>query len=1010
MRARVLFIISFILLAISPARATEDGVSLSTPTAQIQADLQLLQRIAGPDWPRYATPEGWLTPKGRDLVDKYRAQQTAWGRLPAVSKLDLPRKNLEQAHSSLADFFDGDWQSRAVVRNGQVYSVQGTRGNVTVEAGQFGIGSQSVLLDTPSPYFSVTSDSHSDPHSRHLDTRVASQLGWIELNSRLFADRGPAIPNSPAILETLQRLGLSSDQVTQFADNNLSYSNAPQTASMLFGSAVVQAGRAYALAGPFDAAWAVGDVTRIVHIALNTAGDATGSLRWRGPGTSVELHGGLAANVSAVDSHVIAEAAAGKPKLGFILQPAPHATVALRGQIPGSETSYSISQSARFNPDTTVKETHGSLWTTVGQRVLSFSGLYSIEQGESIGFRRKKIRAQVTADLDKSDEYHQGGQYQAYVSAGSDQIEYGTAQVDSKSVIAGLEIQLGADSRVAVEQFFNHRRMSLTEIPPDLQEAVKQFGFALGQGVMAQNSAGVVQAMLNAGSPPPAAPPSAAPLAAAPSAAAPSPAAPSFSAPPTLIGQVTMLASTLAQLDPQTVDSMFKQLNAQNLNPTQKAAVATFAQLALATLPQGSPQQQALGDVVAQNVGTTTLSPTMSTYGQQHSPDLAALATLLSDADLWKSVLIRYGRTAAIKVLAKKGSIGIPVMGTKIKIQLNAAEFVGMIVAVNSWLDPLAPAKASDVHGMALRLAAKQLGLAPSQANPEAIAQKVSALTGQQTMRIIAQQNYNGPYNPQKTADQIFTTLTPSQQASMGPNASKLLALLPPANSTPAEVNSFMHSQMSEVVGQYLQAQNPGLAQQVSQALALAESIAVQETNMLLLQLMLAAEEFDRVTVDHGVKIPDLNVQFAQHSLDTLIEREHGPAEDMQKMCTRAAALAVEDGQKRLREQFKEYGRSRLAALQAGPAWPRGLRLAVDEDAWPGMLAAYDADPIFSLIDCIARRFPAGQVTLKYDPAAPAASVWKDPTGVWITLPRPNPKMSGDSESILDGLDDKISP
>lgn len=137
-----------------------------------------------------------------------------------------------------------------------------------------------------------------------------------------------------------------------------------------------------------------------------------------------------------------------------------------------------------------------------------------------------------------------------------------------------------------------------------------------------------------------------------------------------------------------------------------------------------------------------------------------------------------------------------------------------------------------------------------------------------------------------------------------------------------------------------------------------------REINRLALQIMLAAETLNELSVDKGERIADLNVRGLIGSFGRLDERSrrdgrevlHRAAEDLR------AELAAQD--ESLRAELAEYGSARLAWLEAQPAWPAGVTIAVRPEDWPELLAVYGDANLFDLIlRCKARlaaAHPAG--------------------------------------------------
>lgn len=146
-----------------------------------------------------------------------------------------------------------------------------------------------------------------------------------------------------------------------------------------------------------------------------------------------------------------------------------------------------------------------------------------------------------------------------------------------------------------------------------------------------------------------------------------------------------------------------------------------------------------------------------------------------------------------------------------------------------------------------------------------------------------------------------------------------------------------------------------------------------REMNQLALQVILASEQLNELTVDKGERIADLNVHALQSSFEYLDRRARADNK-------RVFAAAKEDLQEDLaaqdaaiRAELSDYGASRLAWLQSQPAWPAGVRVAVRD--WPAVLSVYGDAAIFDLI-----------LKCKAQLAAKGGS-----RGLLISLDQPNP-------------------
>lgn len=123
-----------------------------------------------------------------------------------------------------------------------------------------------------------------------------------------------------------------------------------------------------------------------------------------------------------------------------------------------------------------------------------------------------------------------------------------------------------------------------------------------------------------------------------------------------------------------------------------------------------------------------------------------------------------------------------------------------------------------------------------------------------------------------------------------------------------------------------------------------------REINRMVLQVMLAAEALNELSVDQGEKIADLNVRGLMDSFGRLDARSRKVEIAVLKsaVVNLKAELDAQDAD--LRVRLAEYGSSRLAWLQNQPAWPSNVQIAISSEDWPQLLAIYGDAKLFDFI------------------------------------------------------------
>lgn len=144
----------------------------------------------------------------------------------------------------------------------------------------------------------------------------------------------------------------------------------------------------------------------------------------------------------------------------------------------------------------------------------------------------------------------------------------------------------------------------------------------------------------------------------------------------------------------------------------------------------------------------------------------------------------------------------------------------------------------------------------------------------------------------------------------------------------------------------------------LKQSISWTSDIIRREINALLLQVYLAAERFNTLTVDGGERIGDLNSRAIMSSFARLDERERKVPAVVFKRGVERAEADLREQDNALRNKLTEYGRERLEWLQAQPAWPAGTRVAVRTEDWAPLLAAYGDAGLFDFILKAKAKYP----------------------------------------------------
>ncbi|MEK7858844.1 MAG: hypothetical protein AAB320_06840 [Elusimicrobiota bacterium] len=1028
-------------LALPPEEKARLQGDLTLSEAGRLHKLRLIRRLAKQAWPRYVTAKGWLTPEGLRLIEEYERSLRASGlKVPvnvalerrdgkALTESDLARSQviLDRMFDGLAERGDLGKPGQELVwdaqfRNETLHHISVTNPvtGLSFEVGQLGVDGRTAVI-APSWYGSLTKRWESDP-AAWVDYRVHAQIGYVDMRSRFFADSQKADPRLDRALELAGRLGVPQASLEQIR-MNLDYDDAYKAQGLVVASLLTELGRAYNLFGPVDIAWTATNLTKIMHLAPNTAFDETVGLRVKlsDAGPYLGIFGGLTQNLSPVGNRLVQEAlTTNTVAAGMNWEQAPHAALALWGRVPGlSDTAFKVSASQRWNRDTKVSEAEAAIMTTFLDRPLTLRGVVSREKGDAIEFDRRKLRAQL--------EYRVSENAEAYLAYEREKIRYGNADVDSDSFLAGFQMSFGGGrSTLRADQLWSHVRAS-SPLYPQLTDTLGRFNRDLAAGVTAAEKADQLYRRLLAG-------------------AAAGQLGPSLDA----------LSQALGRLSPETLAQLLDELNRARLSSAQRdvlssvllrtmtatspayrsalaalsdalsrparsselawlqtRALSTFESLAGRALtaqeqgrfysylenlrlaaengPAADPallqslvgslgltQQQrqqlsgALGRyegelrrILADPAAPASLPRELadaSAYIQEHKGEILELAGLLSSPQVWDAVAVRAGRAAMLTGLAKSGKVVLPLLGHEMKLTIDAPVILAACNIFQSRLSPLAPVRKGDVEPWLLRMAGQSLGL--DNPTEEAIVGRLFAMAdaelrgsltralAPQIDALLAQQVYDRP----KIAGAILGSLPAAAADALRRRfGADLAGLLPPAGSSPAQIREFLVTRLTgEVLGALHNEYGPELAKAVAAMTSWAGDVMRREINMTLIQLMLASEELNRLSVDHGRKAGDLSVQMAMSSFDKLDERAKRKASQRLRGAKESLAEETAFEEIRLSDKLTAYGKSRLESLTLAPGWPRGLQVKVEDEAWPTLLTSYGDSSLFAFVSRLA--------------------------------------------------------
>lgn len=986
--------------------------------------LELIHLLRPADWKTFVDEKGFLTPDGRRLVEAHEAALKARGLAIPVG-VDIQRadgksmtaEDFTRARAVLDGVFDGTAaldpsQARAGdqlvfdarVRNETVRSVTVTnpRTKLSLEVGQLGIDGRTNLI-APSPYINLTKGWESKADS-WVDYRVRAQVAYVDMKARFFND-GPD-PRVGRMVDLAGSLGAPESELARVR-SALTYDDGYRAQGLVISSLLAQMGRAYHLGGPVDIAWSVTSLTKLMHLAPNQAVDESIGFRIRLPGDELFLgvFGGAMQNISPIGNRVYQELLqTGTVKPGLNIENAPHWTTALWGRVPGmDDAKFSVSVGQRYNKDTTTTQGEAALMTSFRRVPVAVRAQYSRERGDAIEFDREKRRLQIDAQLNDRT--------QAYLAYERDRIKYGNAELDSNAVIAGVTISLdgkrgrGGDSRLTVDHLFGGEYETKGQpLRPFLPAATRLVTKTIADGVEAAERATDLTRLID-----------------------------NEATAAQIESGLNALSLSLSRLSPEAATALIERLGTLPLSDAQRRLLGDAL---LRVVPPGSELDQRLRQTISDALGRgmdAVLARVRDGAGRAellaairaNAGQAIELLRIIGDQESWNAVAVSAGRHALIEALSKDQVINIPVLDQDITFQTNAAVVLAAMGALNSRLSPVAPIKAGEVEPWLLRRAGDALHLPGGPVTSEMVAGRLiemgqERLTQELDRRLapaINQLVASGTYDRGQITGAVFGSLPPSAADALRSRfGSNLEGLLPPEGATADQMTAFITQRLNAELTAALGSEfRDAAARSVAEMVSWASELLRRELNLTTIQLMLAAEELDRLTVDHGRKAGDLGVEMIARSFEMLDTRKR---DKMSRAVSSVKRVAMEDftaGERVIAARLTTMGRQRLAMMTLDPNWPGGFNLVVDDEQWAPLLSAYGDGAFFNLLArCVEKRRATGKTapfTLKFEYAQDSAlggtSIWNEKNGDMKIVLGP-PKQQRDADFRLRNLESYI--
>jgi len=869
---------------------------------------------------------------------------------PRPERLPSFQSAVAGASANGAAAFDGSSSDRSPVsvslslRNGQANELSVSAGNWNVAVGQLGVGDRSGLL-AESPYLNIRRVTRS-PLESAIDRRIELQAGVVQINSRFFGD-GAQSDSFGRLSAMGRRLGLP-DSALESLRSRFAVEDPWRSELGILAGGLVQFGRATRIPLPFqsplavDLAWSATMLAKASGFAPNVAANVSAGMRVTLPsGHQGALIGGWTEEVQPLGNDFLSDLARGNGiKAGLGREGSPQATAVISGPIPGTVVDFELGASQRWAATVVEQKVQAGLFSTIAGKPVQVRMSLKDEHGKTIEFGRRG------AEVEASLTFAPGSS--VYALCEKEKISYGGVDISNDGCLTGVRWTPGAAVTLNADVIFGGK--------DKVSDKGSQEAAALAAGIGRLGAAGleVTDAVAKTLDPE---------------------------------AGLTAALTVIARLPTAEVSAALDAIAASALPAQTKELIAGL-------ISQAANGANALTAAELRRVIERELGPIPDInkeYASRRTLAVEAIG-LLSDPKFWDGAVQSAVRS---QILASVSELKVSVgpLGT---LRITPASAILLAGAARYNGSPISPMTKEDSDILFQKTVLGELGRvigAPAGGNSLSIANALidrtrDAFSSALETNVIARlPQYNDRI---ALADQALSYLPPEVAARLRAQLGADLGL---TNLDAAGVTAVLRTLPEHAAKELRANMAPDAAKALDQALALAAQSVRREINRAVIQLMLASEEFDRLTVDRGMKPGDLGARMISESFKRLDERNR------RDLRTRRAA-SIELLRTRIVEEAHEIataaagsvGRT-LDALRAAPGWPAGLQVQIDMATRTELVKAYGEDALAAAVARLAVRLPAGakaDIVIAYDAAELGSRLDRGETGgLRLTLGKP---------------------
>lgn len=848
---------------------------------------------------------------------------------PRPERLPSFQSAVAGASASGGAAFDGASGDRAPVsvslsmRNGQANEVSVSAGSWNIAVGQLGVGDRSGLL-AESPYVNVRRVTRS-PLDSAIDRRIELQAGIVQINSRFFGD-GAQSGSFDRLSAMGRRLGLPDSALDTLRSRFVVEDPWRSELGMLAGG-LAQFGRATNIPLPFqspvavDLAWSATLLTKISGFAPNAAANASAGVRVTLPsGHQGALIGGWTEEVLPLGHGLLSDLARGNGvKVDIGREGSPQATAVISGPIPGTVVDFELGASQRWAATVVEQKVQGGLSSTIAGKPVSVRMSLKDEHGKTIEYGRRG------AEVEASLTFAPGSS--VYALCEKERISYGGVDIANDGCLTGVRWTPGAAVTLNADVLFGGKDR--------VSEKGTQEAAALAASIGRLGAAGLEVADAVAATLDPEAGLSAA-------------------------------ATAISRLPASEVSAVLEAIAASPLPPQAKELIAGL--VSQAANGANTLTAAELRRAIERELGP--IPDVKKEYASRRSLAVEAIG-LLSDPGFWDGAMQSAVRSQILAAVTELKVSAGP-LGT---LRITPASALLLAGAARYNGSPLSPMTKEDADIFLREKALGELGRiigAPAGGDALAVANALidrtrDAFSSALETDVIARLPQYG--DRIALADQALSYLPPEVASRL---RARLGADLGLTNLDAAGITAVLRALPEQAARELRAHAAPEAAKALAQALALAAQSVRREINRAILQLMLASEEFDRLTVDRGMKPGDLGARMISESFKRLDERNRrGLRAQRAASIDRLRTRIVEEAHEAAIVSAGEAGRT-MDALRAAPGWPAGLTVELDAATRTELVKAYGEEALAAAVARLASGLPPGtrmDVVIAYDAA-----------------------------------------